>query len=372
MINTDTQTILAPATEPTPPPGEKGRIAGLDELHGLSIFLVMVCHGTSLWTLMPPQFGGYGFHGVALFFVISGYLITRILVESQGKPGYFSTFYLNRIFRILPLMLATLLFSAIIWPEQARMVVFNLLLMNNYAYGIEPMVRTDVMWSLAIEEQFYLVWPAAVFLLGARLLPAAAAVITFLSFSFDAGLIPGGEGIIFKTTHGNMQYIAMGALIAAGGLRYLVGAWTAFVALYAWQQGVSSLVDQFRWIWHGLSMLMALLVYVTIHHRPLIRLAPLAYVGKLCYGIYIIHFFVSSATMQTFGTGVIWQGTFYMVASLVLAYLSFRFFEVPVLNLRRHAIASLRLRVLVFGTIGLIVIIALAALIPTMRHLYTS
>ena len=140
----------------TPGVASKLRIAGLDELRGLSILWVMICHGAVLWTWMPLVLNGYGFHGVVLFFIISGYLITRILLDSTAKEGYFTTFYINRLVRIWPLMLVALVVSALIWPSTARQAVFNLLMINNYAYayGVEPMMRTDVMWSLAIEEQF--------------------------------------------------------------------------------------------------------------------------------------------------------------------------------------------------------------------------
>ena len=81
------------------------RIAGLDELRGLSILWVMLCHGSVLWKWILSSFGGFGFHGVVLFFVISGYLITRILFETKVNNQYFGRFYINRIFRIWPLML---------------------------------------------------------------------------------------------------------------------------------------------------------------------------------------------------------------------------------------------------------------------------
>jgi len=128
------------------------RIAGLDELRGLSILWVLLCHVTVLWKWMPASFSGYGFHGVVLFFIISGYLITRILIDSLGSDQFFRKFYISRIFRIWPLMLLALAVSLVIEPKGILALPFNLLMVNNYAYafGVEPMVRTDVMWSLAI------------------------------------------------------------------------------------------------------------------------------------------------------------------------------------------------------------------------------
>ena len=65
------------------------RIPGLDELRGLSILWVVWCHGTSLWTWMPSVFSGYGFHGVVLFFVISGFLIPLSQLDDLRRQACF-------------------------------------------------------------------------------------------------------------------------------------------------------------------------------------------------------------------------------------------------------------------------------------------
>lgn len=315
----------------------RNRVRGLDELRGISILFVMLCHGTVLWNWMPSEFSGYGFHGVVLFFIVSGYLITRILMDTRDTPSYFSTFYINRFFRIWPLMLVALLVSALLNSATAKYVVFNLLLVNNYAYayGIEPMFRTDVMWSLAIEEQFYLIWPALVALLAGKRLKAAATLIVLLGLMFDAGLIPSGAGPVFKTTHGNMQYIAMGALIATGrdGVRWIVGAWAAFILIWMVSRGMYALAD-FRYIWHGISFMLALLVHGTVHGRLALSNRFLAHSGRLCYGLYIIHFFVSAYTLQFLGQGVFLPGAVYVGISFLFATASLRFFEIPVMRKR--------------------------------------
>jgi peptidoglycan/LPS O-acetylase OafA/YrhL len=234
-------------------------------------------------------------------------------------------------------MLAALLVSALLYQSTAKFVVFNLLLVNNYAYayGMEPMFRTDVMWSLAIEEQFYLLWPAIVVLLAGQRLKLAAALIVLLGLLFDAGLIRGGAGPIFKTTHGNMHYIAMGALIALdrNGIRWILGAWATFVALWLVRRGVHAVGD-FRYIWHGISLALALVVHGTVHGRLAFRNRFLAYSGRLCYGLYIIHFFVSAYTLNYLGRGVFLPGAVYVGVSFVLAIVSFHHFEMPAMSQR--------------------------------------
>ncbi len=206
----------------------KERIAGLDELRGVAVLAVMFAHGAGLTTWYPSALVPYGMHGVYLFFIVSGYLITKILQGSIEKGQPLSTFYLRRFIRIWPLMIVALLAGALWRPQTAQFIPFNLLLMNNYtlASGIEQVFRTDVMWSLAIEEQFYLLWPFVMIAVGQRSLPVLLAGLIALGFCFDSGVLPGGDFAVIRTTHGCMQYIALGAAIAlvlAGSSPHLRG-----------------------------------------------------------------------------------------------------------------------------------------------------
>ena len=149
-------------------------IPQFDALRGLAVSIVMLYHlhkdvpALHLHTLFR-----HGWVGVDLFFVLSGFLITGILVESKDSPRYLRNFYARRILRIWPLYFALLLvcFLLIPWvkPESARALkeacgppfVYFLFLQNLFPtyVGIGPLTIT---WSLAIEEQFYLFWPLAV------------------------------------------------------------------------------------------------------------------------------------------------------------------------------------------------------------------
>lgn len=344
------------------------RVAGLDELRGCCILWVMWCHSTSLWTWLPSEFAGYGYHGVLLFFMISGYLITQILLRTEKKDGYFRAFYINRIMRIWPLMLLALCVSAFIDPSLIQRGIYNLLMINNftYAYGIEPMVRTDVMWSLAIEEQFYLVWPLVVFLLPRKLLAPFMALLVVIGLSVDAGLIPHGAGIVFKTTQGNMQYIAMGALIAfgRGGIKWALAAWGSFLIFYLARNGVAHGLENFRWVWYGISFALMCLVIYTIERKPLFQWSPIAYVGKICFGLYIIHFFISWSTLSVMGPGVWLPGTIYLLVSLALSVLSFSYYERPLLDLRRKIIASPKASTALLGGLAVIALLGVISMVP--------
>jgi peptidoglycan/LPS O-acetylase OafA/YrhL len=116
--------------------------------------------------------------GVDIFFVLSGFLITGILVDARGAPGYFSSFYARRVLRIMPLYLAAVAALTLALPLLAKIdprgaATFdanrwwywahatNLLVAWKHSWGALPF-HTVPFWSLAIEEQFYLLWPAVV------------------------------------------------------------------------------------------------------------------------------------------------------------------------------------------------------------------
>jgi len=349
----------------------KTHVPGLDELRGLSVIWVLICHSTGLTTWMPTAFASYGLHGVILFFLVSGYLITRILLESKERSDYFSRFYVNRLFRIWPLMLLALAVSVAVWPSHARGILYNLLLVNNYAYAMamDLPVRTDVMWSLAIEQQFYLFWPVAVWLVSRQALLWMTSAIVLTGFGVDAGLLPaGGIKIIHATTQGAMQYVAMGSLMAFGreGLRYLLGAWGAF-ALWWFVQAGPDAIQEFRWIGFCLTVGVTMVVYQTIHRRPFITSRYLALAGERCYGLYLIHFFIAAFAFKTIGQDAWIAWTTYLVLSFLLAALSFRYFEQPVQRLRTYFHDDARLRVGLFASIGFMMFVNVAYLIIKSR-----
>jgi peptidoglycan/LPS O-acetylase OafA/YrhL len=131
-------------------------IPELDGLRGIAILLVMIGHGWSRLSLLAVS-------GVSLFFVLSGFLITRILVRSVGEPYYFSNFYARRAIRIWPLyyLILGITFLTPIFPfihAEFPSYRFLLYIQNFWSLDKAPPILGPT-WSLAIEEQFYLVWP---------------------------------------------------------------------------------------------------------------------------------------------------------------------------------------------------------------------
>src|ERR1039457_3059498 len=164
------------------------RIPALDGLRGLAILLVILCHayifqGTNVYldkTALKNVWGlaRFGWCGVELFFVLSGFLITSILFKTKESPQYFKSFYGRRAVRIFPLYFAVLLifyygpisfFPAYRFEPSHKIWFF--LYLANWKAGFWPVDDLTLFWSLCVEEQFYLVWPLIVWLTGKRTFP---------------------------------------------------------------------------------------------------------------------------------------------------------------------------------------------------------
>lgn len=209
--------------------------ADLDGLRGLAVLLVVLFHAGL------PQVSG-GFVGVDVFFVLSGYLITSIILRDLGREAFsIAGFYERRVRRLLPALSVVLLACALLslyvaTPFELKLFGKSLLtaalfcsnfLFSNTAGYFQPRAETFALlhtWSLAIEEQFYLVWPLLVFLLGALRMKLVCVACLVLSPLFRAWMLLrgtdplyGGETTIidvYVLTPGRLEGLALGALIA--------------------------------------------------------------------------------------------------------------------------------------------------------------
>jgi peptidoglycan/LPS O-acetylase OafA/YrhL len=175
--------------------GAAPRIPQLDGLRGVAILLVLVHHfgesalADGAYAGLRPLFRS-GWIGVDLFFVLSGYLITGILLRRQGERGALRRFYARRVLRIWPLYLAACLTLLVLLPSSGLITAderhwlgvfapWYWLHLTNVpaAWGIDLPLHTTHFWSLAVEEQFYLCWPLLVFALPRAVLPVTTLVL---------------------------------------------------------------------------------------------------------------------------------------------------------------------------------------------------
>jgi peptidoglycan/LPS O-acetylase OafA/YrhL len=160
-------------------------IASLDGLRGLAFLMIffrhygLTSHQTQLWLKISAYVCDGGWMGVDLFFVLSGFLITGILLDTRERPRYFTNFYARRALRIFPLYYTILAVLFVMTPwlhlQWHRGHFAYLFYGGNIAYNlnpslsqVQPMVSLVHLWSLAVEEQFYLIWPLVVMLVSSR------------------------------------------------------------------------------------------------------------------------------------------------------------------------------------------------------------
>ena len=209
----------------------RAHVPALDGVRGLAILLVMVLHFTSFPqmtadVLVDKVFRGVaiaGWCGVDLFFVLSGFLITGILVDAKGTDRYFTTFFARRVLRIFPLYYSFLVVAFFVVPlavpafatKGATQAWYWAYLSNVRVacVGWEPPLWIGHFWSLAVEEQFYLVWPLVVFALSKRSLSYLCVAILPISLALRiAWLAHGNSDAAYTLMPCRMDALATGAL----------------------------------------------------------------------------------------------------------------------------------------------------------------
>ena len=315
----------------------RGRVLELDGVRGIAVLLVLAFHfvglaldasgHTALRALKKAL--GLSWSGVDLFFVLSGFLIGGILLEQRDSPTYFRTFYVRRACRILPLYVL-LVAAAFLWRGGVEdgwwaavpwlggefypawsyaTFTQNFLMAEANAYGTNWLAAT---WSLAIEEQFYLVLPLALWLAPPRRLPwillcaiVSAPVIrlAFLELHRHQGypahvLMPARADALLLGVLGAwaLRHDGLRRVLseARGALYALAGILLAGVALLTVRgAGVGGFRMGFLGgSWIALLYLLFILIAVTEGRGPIsaiTRLSPLRALGHISYGVYLLH-----------------------------------------------------------------------------------
>jgi peptidoglycan/LPS O-acetylase OafA/YrhL len=295
-------------------------IPALDGLRGLAIILVIFFH----FTVNDKSADGIrrvilhatnaGWIGVDLFFVLSGFLITSILLDAKGTQGYFRNFYMRRVLRIFPLYYGTLLVAFVIIPLFHPVAVRNEWALWVYLANFFPARGSAFIhfWSLAVEEQFYLVWPAVVLLLGRRWLMGVcvALIATALACRFQRVLTGANTELTYYMIHCRMDSLAVGALLALaargqGGMAALATPAKVTMAvsvavlggIYVYNHAFFGYADKrVQTIGYTLlALFFGSLLVLTVLAKPGAVLGrafstpALRFFGKYSYGIYVIH-----------------------------------------------------------------------------------
>lgn len=166
----------------------------LDVLRGVAVLGVLLLHGFS-WQYSPRSFGKWGgamirltqpgWVGINLFFVLSGFLITGILLDSKSRPDFYRRFYVRRALRILPAYYALLLLLLLLRSSSPAFVGLSFIYLANLTTLFGVACGYGPLWSLAVEEHFYIFWPAVVRNFTAKHLAWVSAAVVVLS-RYDA------------------------------------------------------------------------------------------------------------------------------------------------------------------------------------------
>ncbi len=366
------------------------RMPGIEMLRALAILLVILQNRTSGSPAVDSAFGkawalvsGTGWTGVQLFFVISGFLITGILLDSEGHAGRIRHFFMRRVLRIFPLYFAFLAFMFLLLPalslapdwllETRERQFWMWTYLVNWVSPYVGAGKFGHLWSLAIEEQFYLLWPwLVVFLPRRRLirlclaLMVSAPLIRWGLSLFD----PAWEASAYTFTIARWDALAMGALLAClvrdpqwlQRLIRLAGPFALLLAVLI--AGQLLLFHEYRPVTGTLgplnqstaALLSVAVLFLAISVDPpagagwKARLARwLLTLGKYSYAIYLVHlplkiWWIDSSPLYVAPdypglmqlVVLVYNFLAVLLLSTLVAALTWRFLEQPFLRLKRY------------------------------------
>ncbi len=358
----------------------------LDTIRGLAVVGVCFYHGL-YWNIDLSYFGratrailtGFwiGRFGVNLFFVLSGFLITGLLIDSKRRGDYYKRFYIRRILRIIPAYFLTILILICFSLAPWKFVVLSLL----YASNLTPLwgipIAYPVLWSLAVEEHFYLAWPGvirrfelkrlALTCIGIILLSPITRLITFLiaqkhggmsfvcneyTWNSADGLACGGLLAVclrlFEPTRRQffrLMFIVLGTSVAIWITAMPWGIWTR-------QKVVGASLQIVPWQFLFVALLGFFLLMGSSRWKGLVHSKPLMFFGEISYGLYLYHllsfglvdFIARRQSLTMIGThnlrALLLRFAIAFSFALAVSILSRKLLENPFLSMKRRFTSS--------------------------------
>lgn len=343
----------------------KEHVKSLDGIRGIAVLLVMLFH------FKAPGFS-LGFIGVPIFFCLSGFLITNILLnkKKQQLKEYLKTFFINRSLRIFPVFYLYLIVNFVVavlvgWPTHGYM--WFVLYLQNYYIGMNGVVPGILghTWSLAIEEQFYWFWPFIVFFVKDKnliktFIPLVIASCLFRyyiyyvadqKFMINVALMSCVDmlvmGAIFAKIKDEMNSVLIARIIFFIGLVSTVASIVTMPISYFWD---ATLWAGPRW-WFFTSLGLLFSAFIFLCYRAelaekgglmlgVLRSRFLTYTGKISYGLYMWHTMCYLILMKALKNHVSEANHIVIVlvsliASFAVATASFYLFEAKFLKLKK-------------------------------------
>ncbi len=366
-------------------------ILELDGLRGLAVLVVMLFHFNFIEQLSHSAIDNafnniinLGWIGVDLFFVLSGFLITGILIDKKEKANYFLSFYYRRTLRIFPLYYLYLIVLFFVFypyvitkvsPFEIEKIHFTQSIQGwfwTYLSNIKQAIDGKFssagsahLWSLAIEEQFYLIWPFVVFKSSNRSLKFISIGVIIFSLTLRIYLYNHGWGpqSIYIFTFTRVDSLAFGSLVAVlvrihNHISYqkitylfysLLTLLTATFCFFGTDYHLNPVIYVFSFTLSGATF--ALLIFLlqsgntfSFPIRSFFLKKWIVFLGKYSYGLYIFHPFIRFALSKVFGKPKIffnseipWQICFFsccLVVTIIISQLSWHLYEKHFLRLK--------------------------------------
>jgi peptidoglycan/LPS O-acetylase OafA/YrhL len=349
----------------------------LDGLRGIAAMLVVIFHfysypngyySTDDYSLFK-QVSAIGQHGVSLFFILSGFVITRILIHNKARDTYFSSFFLKRILRIAPLYYIFLVFWFFVLPmiipvpevPLLNQLPYYIYLQNIFSTFGLPLSGPPHFWSLAVEEHFYLAWPFVVFLVPVNQLGKVIGISILLSFLLKYIMIR-NKLPIHDFTLTRMDQILMGSWLSLAELKGLFKSQSvrhflklALLAIpfalivYLLGSYFYFMKELLKYSLLGISF--AFLLAIVLSLKPtailnrLLTNRVLQYLGRISYGIYVWHVIALILLQFFLLTEIMLVDMFITIALTVLfAHVSYFYFERYFIRLKTRPPISLPFR----------------------------
>jgi len=329
----------------------------LDGMRALAVIMVLAVHASY------GQIVG-GFLGVDVFFVLSGFLITGLLLDEKHRREKIDlvAFYVRRAFRILPPLVACLILAGLLWDGRiVDWMLVSLAVLTFVANFIEPefMGSMGHAWSLSIEEQFYLVWPVVVLTLISRntrgliIVALLVALTAFLVRLYFASV--GDAEVNYTFTLARMDSLMWGGLLALtrsfwsekisrlGSIYLNIIGWLSILAILLFGLLASKVFMQSWTPGFTLFAVIVALLIIALEGldqrqwlRRLFEFNAVQYIGRRSYGLYLYHYpiflylenFRQPGDLANFGIVLFFK----LALSLLATELSYRYVERPMLS----------------------------------------
>lgn len=318
----------------------------IDSLRALAVIAVMLSH----WVPSFPRPLNWGLAGVFVFFVISGYVITRGLLKEKAAGGInIPAFYWRRAVRIWPVYYLSIAFIYFVWPGfTSGGVLWHVFFLSSILSSIKGQFLFPIhFWSLSVEELFYLFWPLLMLLPDRHLgkICIAMLVVSPLSRWYFADQLHNFPASYFAPT-GNLDCLAAGAMLAMAEHRgKAIPNWIGIAGVlmlaslaFASRAGLHTAGD-----WPMATSFAAISAWLicwlgrTPSAAAITCIPALQYIGKISYGIYIYHLLVGDYILRTMvGKQSPWVFAIVsMAATVAIASVSWLLIEKPLLALKR-------------------------------------